>query len=170
MAIIHGHNDEVIEFMFEASGSLEQLLELWTNSRDGQLAILTLIVNGICICVLASFQDIGIPEEARWVSRLELKKLMDYLSDKCLEHWGYPRREALAEHDERLLMYQKYDKALEALLDEVLPHLEEWRLIDRNKDLIGLNAYTDLIFKWTPQQIEEASCRQLIVSSWCTPQ
>ena len=95
---------------------------------------------------------------------------MDYLSDKCLEHWGYPRREALAEQDERLFMYQECDKALEALLDEVLPHLEEWRLIDRNKDLIGLNAYTDLIFKWTPQQMEEASCRQLIASSWCAPQ
>ena len=171
LAIIHGHNDEVIEYMFEASGSLEQLLELWTNSKDGQLAILTLIVNGICICVLANFQDTGFAEKVKWVNRLELKKLMDYLSDKCLEHWGYPRREALAEHDKRLLMYQKYDKALAAMLDEVLPHLEEWRLIDRNKDFIGLNAYTDLIFKWTPRQIEEASCRQLIASSHrCVPQ
>ena len=61
-------------------------------------------------------------------------------------------------------MYQKYDKVLAATLDEVLPHLEEWRLIDRNNDLIGLNTYTDLIFKWTPRQIQEASCRELIGS------
>ena len=150
--------------MLTASRSLEQLLELWENSKDGQLAILTLIVNGICICVLANFQDTGMSEETRWVSCSELRKLMDYLRDKCLEHWGHPRRDALTEHDQRLLMCQKYDKALAAILDEVLPHLEEWRLIDRNHDLIGLNAYTDLICKWTPRQIEEASCRQLIGS------
>ena len=142
--------------------NLGQLLELWENSKEGQLAILDIIVNGICICVLANFHDNGIPGESRWVRRSELEKLMDYLRDKCLEYCDHPRKEALAEHDIQLLTCDSYDRVLAVQLNDVLQHLEEWNLITTNKDLIGLCAYTGLIFKWTPRQIDEASCRQLL--------
>ena len=97
------------------------------------------------------------PDKSKWVKYVSLEKLVVCnIRETSREHWNFSSQE-----DTKLF---RCETLLAETFFEIIEGLQRLRLINRNMDNISLCAYSELILKWTPQQIKEESCFKLAVA------
>ena len=156
-ANIVGHITKRIACMLAASRSYNECLDLWESNADHLDHLAHIVADNICIIVLENFRECGKPEKSKWVKYASLEKLVVcHIRETSREHWNFSSQE-----DTRLFRCEAF---LVETFFEIIEGLQRLRLINRNMDNISLCAYSELILKWTPQQIKEESCFKLAVA------